>query len=504
MELTNLLEVSCGKIEGSHSSDGELLVFKGIPYAKPPIGELRWKAPQPTESWAGILKCTSFSKSAIQNEQAPFMCWSEEFIIDTKLGYSEDCLYLNIWTKKEVEKDNLKPVIVYIHGGANVSGGSSCEVYNGEAIAKKDVVYVSINYRVGIMGFLAHPELSAESKENVSGNYAILDQILALQWIQENIHNFGGDRNNVTISGQSAGSLNVNALITSPLGKGLFKNAVAMSLNPITFPTYTLDVCEKNGQELFNNMSIKELRAMDAFEIQKIASQIGLFGANIDGYVLKEGYVSSYIKGFGEEVNLMTGMVDGDEVLMSLLTYDTEPLDKIGREEYEVLVERTFGQLASEFMELYPTDKTNPALVVKQIDIDANIAYQYLYGKIRSQNKNVKTYIYNFSRIMPGPESEVMGAFHTADVPYWFNYFTPLRSEYWTKVDFNLGNTMLEYLCNFVKTGNPNDLSGSLPEWKSFDSNKVSYMSFDDVAVMDEFDDKKANLWFKYFENIIS
>ena len=231
------IEVTGGRICGYANADGDVTIFKGIPYAAPPVADLRWKAPQPVEEWEGVRECTEYAPAAMQSEQAPFMMWTEEFIIDTSKGYSEDCLYLNVWAPTGAKK---APVIMFIHGGGNTSGGSSCDVYDGEAIAKKGVVYVDINYRVGIFGFLASSELSAEDSDHVSGNYAIKDQIAALTWIRDNIASFGGDPENVTIAGQSAGSLNVNQLTVCPLAEGLFANAVTMSYNLVGSQYVTL------------------------------------------------------------------------------------------------------------------------------------------------------------------------------------------------------------------------------------------------------------------------
>jgi para-nitrobenzyl esterase len=205
-------------------AESSLISYKGIPFAAPPVGELRWKAPQALEPWEGILECDAFGPSPVQGKPMAFMFWSEEFLIPAD-PISEDCLYLNVWTEAETIEEKL-PVIVYIYGGGFRSGGSGCAIYDGASMASKGVVFVSINYRVGLFGFLAHPELTAESEYGSSGNYGILDMIAALKWVNRNISQFGGDPGNVTIAGQSAGAFGVNYLTVSPLARGTFHRAL--------------------------------------------------------------------------------------------------------------------------------------------------------------------------------------------------------------------------------------------------------------------------------------
>ncbi|MBE7179119.1 MAG: carboxylesterase family protein, partial [Mucilaginibacter polytrichastri] len=209
------LKIDAGWISGIKSADGDITSFKGIPFAEPPVAQLRWKAPRPVKPWAGLRKCDAFGASPMQGNPAPFSMWTKEFLIPDE-PISEDCLYLNVWSgaKNGSEK---RAVLVWIYGGGFVSGGSAVPIYDGEALARQGVVVVSINYRVGIFGFFAHPELTKESGRNASGNYGLMDQIAALKWVQKNIAAFGGDPQKVTIAGQSAGSMSVNALVASPL-----------------------------------------------------------------------------------------------------------------------------------------------------------------------------------------------------------------------------------------------------------------------------------------------
>ena len=285
-KLPNEVKIESGRITGVPGRNQSIILFKGIPYAAPPVGDLRWRPPQPAEPWKGIKACDKFGPSAMQAPQAPFMMWSTEFIIDTSLGYSEDCLTLNVWTDAE-SSDGKRPVLLFIHGGAYTSGGSSCEIYDGEGLAKKGVVVVTINYRLGVFGFFAHPALSAESENKVSGNYGILDMIAALKWVKGNIAAFGGDPDNVTIQGQSAGASAVNVLLFSPLAKGLFHRAIHQSSNLLNRKMPSLSemeaagiksaITDNNGTPIdqsddrvissFGSKSAAEMRAMRAEDL---------------------------------------------------------------------------------------------------------------------------------------------------------------------------------------------------------------------------------------------
>jgi para-nitrobenzyl esterase len=270
-----LIKTRNGSIQGSTNADKSVRIFKGIPFAAPPVGNLRWKAPQPVNNWTGVKQCTEFQASPIQNKPAPFYCWTEEFIAQPE-PLSEDCLYLNVWTaaKSKTEK---RPVLVWIYGGGLNSGSANCAIYDGEEMAKKGLVFVSINYRVGVMGFMAHPELTKESGYNSSGNYGFLDQMAALQWVQKNIAAFGGDPNNVTIAGQSAGSFSVNALIASPLAKGLFHKAIAQSGGLLSkMLSQDLAKSEKQGGLFMQKAganSLADLRKKSANELQELSNR---------------------------------------------------------------------------------------------------------------------------------------------------------------------------------------------------------------------------------------
>ena len=266
------IKVDGGHISGTVNSAGDVHIFKGIPFAAPPVGTLRWKEPQPVKPWTGVKKCDTFSASPMQNKPVSFMMYTPEFLIPEK-PISEDCLYLNVWTAAKTSNEK-RPVIVWIYGGGFVSGGSACGIYDGEELAKKGVVFVSINYRVGVFGFLAHPELTKESNGKGSGNFAFLDQIAGLKWVKQNIAAFGGDPDRVTIAGQSAGSFSVNALMASPQAKGLFQRAIGESGAMFNEDgrALTLEAAETNGKkfmEAVHSNSIDEMRKMSAEAFRK-------------------------------------------------------------------------------------------------------------------------------------------------------------------------------------------------------------------------------------------
>ncbi len=300
---TPTVRTKYGLISGIKKSN--LLIFKGIPFAAPPIGDLRWKAPENPKPWNGIKKCDKFSASPIQNKPQPFYCWTEEFIAPPE-PLSEDCLYLNVWTAAQKDKRKL-PVFVWIYGGGFNSGSAACKIYDGESYAKNGVLFVSINYRVGPFGFMSHPELSAE-QNNASGNYGIMDQIQALKWIKENIAYFGGDPKNITIAGQSAGSMSVNSLIASPLAKGLFHKAITQSGGILNNRlTNDLQQSEKLGSELQDSLnveSLSEMRKLSAQEIQNMSNKLksGRFSLTLDNYVLPVDINSHFKNGLQNHV----------------------------------------------------------------------------------------------------------------------------------------------------------------------------------------------------------
>nr|WP_299418065.1 carboxylesterase family protein [uncultured Emticicia sp.] len=454
----SIIQTANGKVEGYLKEN--LRIFKGIPFAAPPVGEFRWKAPQPVQSWSGIKKCTAFSASPIQNKPQPFSCWTEEFIAKPE-PLDEDCLYLNVWTSS---KNNEKhPVLVWIYGGGLNSGSANCDIYDGEEMAKKGVVFVSINYRVGVMGFMAHPELSKESGYNSSGNYGFLDQMAALKWVQKNIAAFGGDPNNVTIAGQSAGAFSVNAMIASTLSKGLFHKAIPQSGGLLSNRfSQNLAASEQQGlkfMEKVNCTSIAELRKKSADEIQKASNLpgFGRFGTTMDGYVLPTNIFEHFKNGKHNQVPIMTGWVTGDGSLMGV--------PNTSLENYKKEVEVKYGTKTDEFLSIFPatTDEEAKEAKLKQ----GLLGFAGMPSHLLAISTNKPSYLYHFSHVPPDkPNFPNYGAFHTSEVPYALHTLHTWNRD-WQQLDKDLENTMAAYWVNFAKTGNPNGTG--LPKWKTYD-----------------------------------
>lgn len=469
----SIIQTANGKVEGYLKEN--LRIFKGIPFAAPPVGEFRWKAPQPVQSWSGIKKCTAFSASPIQNKPQPFSCWTEEFIAKPE-PLDEDCLYLNVWTSSKNKEKH--PVLVWIYGGGLNSGSANCDIYDGEEMAKKGVVFVSINYRVGVMGFMAHPELSKESGYNSSGNYGFLDQMAALKWVQKNIAAFGGDPNNVTIAGQSAGAFSVNAMIASTLSKGLFHKAIPQSGGLLSNRfSQNLAASEQQGlkfMEKVNCTSIAELRKKSADEIQKASNLpgFGRFGTTMDGYVLPTNIFEHFKNGKHNQVPIMTGWVTGDGSLMGV--------PNTSLENYKKEVQVKYGTKTEEFLSIFPatTDEEAKEAKLKQ----GLLGFAGMPSHLLAISTNKPSYLYHFSHVPPDkPNFPNYGAFHTSEVPYALHTLHTWNRD-WQQLDKDLENTMAAYWVNFAKTGNPNGTG--LPEWKIYDKQAGYIMVLGDKVVI--------------------
>lgn len=485
LKITSPVEVSGGKISG-YQQNG-VNIYKGIPFAAPPVGDLRWKAPQPVQNWDGVLACTKWSKSPIQEEQKPFFMWTKEFIIEDT-GFSEDCLYLNVWAPEDLS--GKKPVIVFFHGGNLISGGPSCEVYDGQGIAEKGAVYVSVGFRVGVLGLLACTALCEESEEHVSGNYMLLDQIAALKWIKENIAAFGGDPDNVTISGLSAGANNVNALAVSPLAKGLFKRAFAMSylcygnLDAIR-PWGTLEELCAMGDALFAGKSLEEMREIPAEVILKTPYPSNLC---IDGYVLPSNFTEAVDGGATDDLDFIAGMVAGDGLAFKLTPFGTQ-IDEAKAME---IIKGFFGEYTDEAIGLYPLNTQFPDATFMQMGHDAFLASEHLFADMRNSRKAGNTYIYDFVHVMPGKDSAMFGAFHSSDMPYFWNIFSDERKDDWTDADFALGEKLCNALISFAATG----VMDEQGVWKPYDGSGYCMINTGGCEPAD-MDEKKLDLWKK-------
>jgi para-nitrobenzyl esterase len=481
---------AAGEVSGALSADSTVRIYKGVPYAAPPVGELRWKAPQPVKPWSGVLKADKFPPSPIQGKPAPFMMWTEEFITPEE-PLSEDCLYLNIWTAAKTPQHKL-PVLVWIHGGGFVSGSGACAVYDGEALAKEGIVYVSINYRLGVFGYLAHPDLTKESPYHASGNYAVLDQIEALKWIKENIASFGGDPDKVTIAGQSAGSFSVQTLVASPLAKGLFRGAIAQSGASFNRMSMKLAAAEKAGLALTEKAgvsSINDLRKMSADKVFSLTNEIprGSFLPIIDGYVIPDDMRNIFVNKKHNDVALMAGWVTGDA---ALAVGTVQPAEK-----FKEFAANTYGDKKDDFLKIFPaSDDLEAKRSQEKLAIMNFAAFtNHLWAALNSS----KSYLYQFSYVPTDkPGFPNYGAFHTSDVPFALRTLT-LWDRPWREVDYAVEKTMSSYWINFVKTGNPNGVS--LPEWKNYDKQHGYILEFTEIPELNTDMYKKE---FQFLESV--
>ncbi|PZX52748.1 para-nitrobenzyl esterase [Algoriphagus ratkowskyi] len=473
-------KINNGMISGSYDTKTGIQKFFGIPFAKPPVGELRWKAPQSLDNWSGIKETKRFGPRAIQ---APVF-GDMDFKSD---GISEDCLYLNVWTPADRNTKDL-PVLVYFYGGGFVAGDGSEPRYNGEAMAQKGIVVVTVNYRLAVFGFLAHPDLSAESPYKASGNYGLMDQLASLQWVKENISAFGGDPKKVTIAGESAGSISVSYQMASPLAKGLIAGAIGESgagINPTLAPT-PLAEAEKIGVDFATKAgfkSIKELRALSTKDVYDIYNESKRFGFPVvlDGYFLPKTLPEIFEAKEQAMVPLLAGWNSAEipgAAFMQGQPYTSEAFIAKVKETYpkdyeEVLslhphadakeVERSATDLAADRFIVYST--------WKWLDLHAKNSdqpvYRYLYSKLRPPMKDASlTAGLAGGTIKDGPKApEAIGAPHACEIEYAMGNLPLVDVFAWTADDYKVSKTFMNYFANFIKTGNPN--GDEQPEWNA-------------------------------------
>lgn len=462
-----------GLVEGSNHE--EINIFKGIPFAAPPVSALRWKAPQPAADWKGIRQCTTFSASPFQPEPVPFLCWSEEFIAPPK-PLSEDCLYLNIWTGAK-NKNEKRPVFVWIYGGGFNSGSAACAIYDGEEMAGKGIVFVSFNYRVGPFGFMAHPELSKE-QNNASGNYGLLDQVAALQWVQKNIAAFGGDPGRVTIAGQSAGSMSVNALLASPLAKGLFQGAILQSggLLGNRLPASLINA-EAIGVELQKKTgaaNIDQLRNKSADEILKASQSLGMMrmGLTLDGYVLPTAITNYFKEGKHNDVPLLIGWVTGDALLFGKPTITAEKFIQEANDKYRTN--------AAAYLKLFPADNNEQAqLSQSRLNL---FSFAGLPAHLLAGYNSKPSFLYQSSYVPTDkPGFPNYGAFHTSEVPYTLHTLH-LWKRPWQQQDYDVQQLMSSYWIQFIKAGNPN--GNGLPQWNPYNKTEGAILEIDSTTIL--------------------
>jgi para-nitrobenzyl esterase len=468
-----------GMVRGTTTSDGRTRIFKTIPYAAPPVGELRWQPPRPAQPWQGVRDATSFGPRCLQGQIFGDIVFKE---------LSEDCLTLNIWTPAKAAGDRL-PVMVWIHGGGFQAGAGAEPRHDGEAFARKNIVLVTFNYRLGVFGFLAHPELTRESGRGASGNYGMLDQVAALEWVRDNIAAFGGDPGNVTIFGESAGSFAVSALMASPRARGLFHKAIGesgayftegigggLALNPLA-------VSEQQGIKFAVSLGVVDslalLRGKSGDEVLKAAMKIQpWFAPNIDGYFLAESVASTFAAGKQAHVPLLAGW-NADEVRAGIVLGKQKPTAKSFADD----ARKRFGDRADAILAAYPAGSDAEALEsAAALASDTFIGYNtWKWIEAHAKTGGAPVYRYSFDRKIPvAPDQTVngmpatardIGARHAGEIEYVFGALElSLPKVPWEPSDRALSDAMTTYWSNFARSGDPN--GGSLPRWPRYDRDR--------------------------------
>ncbi len=451
------VRVDGGLVAGTR--DGDVAVYKGIPFAAPPVGYLRWRAPQPVHPWADVRPATTFAPACLQNG----VSMPGEELPRT----SEDCLYLNVWTPAANPAAKL-PVLVWIYGGGYTNGSASMPLYWGDRLARRGIVVVTVAYRLGAFGFLAHPELSAENLQKSSGNYAFLDQIAALQWVQRNIGAFGGDPGRVTIAGQSAGAMSVNILMASPLAKGLFHRAIGQSggfFEPVQIaPRYLLSNAEKDGVSfatLLGAPSIAALRRLAPETLLK-ANAGRISHPVIDRIVLPQSPFDVFSQQHQASIPLLAG-VNAEEAR------SLSDISKVKAATFAADITKTFGQLPPPLIQAYPFQSDDDARTARvAFETDLRFGWDmWTWARLHAAG-GAPVFSYRFAQRPPFPSNSPYagwGPAHFAELWYMFDHLDQAPWQ-WSAEDRRTAEVMSAYWVNFIKTGNPN--GAGLPAWPTF------------------------------------
>lgn len=466
--LSQPVKVQGGQVSGVPGKHAGITAFRGVPFAAPPTGNRRWQAPQPPEPWTGVRKAEAFGPSCIQSIAQERKPWTYEFMTHGEI--SEDCLFVNIWTPAKSPSEK-RPVFVYIYGGANTEGSGMVPVYDGEGLASKGLVVVNFNYRVGVLGFLTHPELSKEAPYHASGNYGLLDQIAAVKWVHENIAGFGGDPTRITVAGQSAGGQAVHNLTASPLAKGLFHRAIIESSGGASRPLADSEADGVRFAEAKGAATLADLRAKSWQDIvapvPAPASAAGggrgggnlRFGIVVDGYALPATVNEIFAQGKQNDVPTITG-ANADEGGAS-------PQPTTTAQDFERQARQRYGEAADEFLKLYPAATDEAAkLAQNQSARDVARTSLYMWAITRSKTAKTKVFTYFWNHPLPGPDVARYGAFHTSEVPYVLNTLEQSDRPF-TDVDRKVADLLSSYWVNFATTGDPN--GKGLPAWPAAD-----------------------------------
>ena len=464
---------------------GDITVFRGIRYAQAPIGDLRWKPPVPPAEWKGMHAAIEFGPACMQ-----VVTTSNSIYADTFPQVSEDCLFLNVWKPAHASK---APVIVWIHGGALRGMSGSQGLDDGSELAQKGVIVVTLNYRLGIFGYLALPQLTAESPHHSSGNYGLLDQIAALHWVRDNVAQFGGDPANVTVAGESAGALSTIELMASPLARGLFQKAIMqsgymVSNMELTRPSYGQPSAEQFGEYVVNKLGttdLSQLRSMDAKTLIEKSYAAGFDPqANIDGWVLTQQVVECFDRGDQAHVPVIVGF-DGGETRS--LRFFLPPLPKT-EAEYVAMVRKIYGDLADKFLELYPaTNIEESALAASRDAFYGWTAVRLARAQTRA---GVPAYLYFFDHDYPAEVALHLEAFHGSELPYEFGVVgsSDKLPKNWPRAPDDaqeraLSEAIMNYFTTFARTGHP--VAQGQPAWEPYSDN-LAYMEFRKKPVLSQ------------------
>ncbi len=484
------IKTANGVLESTAAPKDGVRTFKGIPFAQPPVGDLRWREPQPVKNWTGTRNADQFGPRCMQRTSAGADYWFRSN------GMSEDCLYLNVWTPAKSSTERL-PVLVYIFGGGFQNGDGSEPRYDGESMARRGMLAVSVNYRTNIFGFFVHPELIKESPRHAAGNYGLLDQVAALQWVRKNIAAFGGDPERVTIAGESAGSISVSALMVSPLSRDLIAGAIGESGAAIsTLPPQPLAAAEQNGLKFAAAAGVHTLaalRAMTAEQIQgAVAKAQGVrFSTAMDGYFLSKTLTESFEAGEQAKVPLLAGSNTQEQAPRSVLGADDPTPEALAN-----AIRRFYGEKADPVLKTYAANTTD---AVYEAAAHLASARFISYGTWKWTELQMKTggkpvYRYLYARPRPaylgmpgqptpaapaagrggnagaGPGAQQLpaprGAVHSAEIQYAMGNLDLDKRYTWEPADYEVSRTMQSYFVNFIKTGNPN--GPGLPEWPAY------------------------------------
>jgi para-nitrobenzyl esterase len=485
--LPDSVRVDGGTVSGTSGASGEIRMFKGIPYAAPPIGDLRWKAPRPVAHWDGVRQATQFAARCMQGgfgggggrqgggrqgrqtgapPAAAAPAAPAAFTPPAQPPTSEDCLYLNVWTPATSASDR-KPVMVFTYGGGFTSGAGSEPRYDGEALAKKGVVVVTSNYRLGAFGWFAHPELTKESGHHASGNYGLMDAVAALKWVQKNIAAFGGDPSNVTIFGESAGAFSVASMVGSPEAKGLFRHAIAESgawmgirMGRMT----TLAQAEDAGQKMADAMgakSIADLRAKSADDLLRDGRPGGMI---VDGWYVPEDLSNTFAQGKQNDVDILVGSNQDEGTFFQRQGPPAA--------QFVTQIKERWSDLADSFLTLYPAATDEQANTSSLSAMRDEMTWHARLWAELTAKRGKKAYVYYFTHVPPAaPGQPSRGATHTAELAYVFSNLIPANRD-WPDVDKKLADAMSTYWANFARNGDPN--GNGLPVWPAYKDKTTS------------------------------